>query len=117
MVKQAVEEIKKEEAKKPVAQKPVPALGTAAPTVTKTNPVVAKKKFTVNANGKKVPVASTISKPVSNAKAVPATAAAKIAAAKTVAVNKVGEPGKIQQTTKSASHQVASKPKTTTVPA
>ena len=79
MVKQAAEEIKKEETKNQVAQKPA----TAGATVIKANPVVAKKKFTVNASGKKVAVASTIAKPVNVAKAVPATAAAKTAAAKT----------------------------------
>ena len=42
--------------------------------------VVPKKKFTVNANGKKVPAAGTIAKPASPPKPVPATAAAKTVA-------------------------------------
>ena len=66
MVKTAAEESKK--AENSDAKKAAPAA------------VPQKKKFTVNANGKKVPAAGTIAKPPSPPKPVPATAAAKAAA-------------------------------------
>ena len=65
---------------------------------------VPKKKFTVNASGKKVPVASSIAKPPAPAKAVPATAAAKATTvAKQGLPGKANAPGKIQQASATSS--------------